>query len=133
MSMQINSSTSAIGTVARQPSDAAVRIASRREAYKEMGSAMQSGDLSSARSAYATMVRNAPPGATLQAGSPMAQLGKALVTGDMSAAQSTWSEMVAKHQGSDGVAPQAPVDTLPNTPSASSTGGVAGAMLDVTA
>ncbi len=84
------------------------RAQDRREALSQMSQAMQSGDLGGARAAYASLVRNAPPDATLQPGSPFAQLGKALIGGDMSAAQSAWSSMVQDRQ-----ATTSPVDGGP--------------------
>lgn len=137
MSMQVTSSRPA-DTIASPVSEASTRASNRREAYKQMGSAMQSGDLSSARSAYATMVRNAPPGASMQAGSPFAQLGKALATGDMSGAQSAWNTMVQDRLGNGsngGTVQPGPVSTAPVDPvaSTSSTGGVSGTTLNVTA
>ncbi len=127
MSMQITNSP-INNTVAPQQT---TRGHDRREAFAQMSKAMQSGDLSSAQAAYATLVQNAPPGATLQAGSPFAQLGKALLSGDMSAAQSAWSSMVQDRQGAG--ATTSPVDTGPVTAITSSTGGLAGSTLSVTA
>jgi hypothetical protein len=127
MSMSINSLS---GTVTPQRADgAATRIANRRDAYSQMSSALQSGDIDDAKSAYATLVRNAPPGASMQPGGPMAQLGKALATGDLTAAQSTWSTIVQNHQSQSTTSP---ID-LPAPSTASTTGGVAGSTLSVTA
>jgi hypothetical protein len=92
MSMQAISSFS--NTVMPQAGNASARIQDRRAAFGQMSQSMQSGDLSGARSAYASLVRNAPPGATMQPGSPFAQLGQALASGDMSSAQTAWSTMV---------------------------------------
>ncbi|MBS0445522.1 MAG: hypothetical protein JSR59_06180 [Proteobacteria bacterium] len=129
MSMSINSSLANSSVISPQRADsAATRIANRRDGYAQMAEAMQSGDLDAAKSAFATVVRNAPPGATMQPGGPMAQLGKALASGDLSAAQSTWSTIVQNHQ----TQPAMPISN-PTTQVASSTGGTAGATLNVTA
>jgi hypothetical protein len=118
-----------VNTVLPQAGNASARIQDRREAYKQMSQSMQSGDLSGARSAYASIVRNAPPGATMQAGSPFAQLGKALLGGDMSSAQTAWSTVVQDHQ--DRALPT-PISTTPPATAGVTTDGV-GSSLNVTA
>ncbi|MED5619081.1 hypothetical protein [Ideonella sp. BN130291] len=105
----------------------------RLATVKQMSQALSQGDLDGAKQAYATMLRNAPEGATWKPDSPFADLGKALRAGDIPAAQGAFTEMVqgARHR-SPGTVP--PPGTMPVPPVAtSSTGGVAGATLNVQA
>jgi hypothetical protein len=102
-------------------------------AFRQLNSALQSGDLPAARAAYGAMIKNAPDGVTWNPDSAFASLGKALVSGDMSAAQSAFQTMVDNAKSR--ITGQPPVSLPPETPpvAVSSTGGVAGSTLNVQA
>jgi hypothetical protein len=106
----------------------------RLATLKEMSQALSEGDLGGAKQAYATMLRNAPESASWNPDSAFAHLGKALRAGDVAAAQTAFTEMVqGARNRSPGTVPP-PASTIPVPPVAtSSTGGVAGATLNVQA
>jgi hypothetical protein len=120
-----------IGGLAATPSSASSTAVPKRPelaALRQLGASLEQGDLEGAKQAYASVVKNAPDGATWNPDSPFASLGKALQAGDLQGAQSAMQQMVQaardRHQGSTGPVP--PV-------TASSTGGVAGSTLSVSA
>lgn len=61
-----------------------------RQAFKQLGQALKSGDLGAAKTAYASVVKNAPEGATWNPGSAFAQVGKSLGAGDLEGAKSAF-------------------------------------------
>jgi len=129
MVMQISTSTpSAVpGSVSGQ--------APEHAAFRQLAQALKAGDIDSAKEAYASMVRNAPDGATWNPDSPFAELGRKLLAGDVEGAKSVLTSMVKdriQHHERD--APVTPPVMPPVTaPTTSSTGGTAGGLLSVTA
>ena len=69
----------------------ASRWQQRRQDFNQLTSALQSGDLSSAQKAYASISAKSP--AAANPNSPLAALGKALQAGDIGAAQQALSAM----------------------------------------
>jgi hypothetical protein len=100
-----------------------------RDAFKPLAQALRAGDLTAARSAYADIVKQAPEGATFKPGSPFAEMGKALLQGDVDAAKVDFRAMVK------GALTQPPIVSPPPAPApvSSSTGGVAGSLLNTVA
>jgi DNA-binding FadR family transcriptional regulator len=98
-------------------------------AFRQLNSSLQQGDLDDAKQAYAAIVKNAPSGVTWNPDGPFAALGKALQAGDVQGAQSAMQQMVQnareKREGS--------TDPVPPVVTASSTGGIAGSTLSVSA
>ena len=94
----------------------------RRESFQQLSQALASGNLNASRSAYASLVKNAPAAASWRPDSPFAQLGKALVSGDMSAAQTSFDAMAINRLKEGGATP-APVTTQPVSPTAGAPGG----------
>jgi hypothetical protein len=114
MSMSINSATSFVN---RTTSTASARNPAEREAVRDLTQALRASDLPAARQAYASILKNAPEGATFPKGSSFADLGKALVKGDMPAAQDAFKDMVrARLEGG-------PVVQLPPVADAQQAGG----------
>lgn len=68
----------------------------RQQGFKNLMSAVQSGDLASAQKAYAAL--GAGQGAA-QGNSPLAQIGKALQSGDIVGAQKVAQHMQAQRAG----------------------------------
>ncbi|HUG24127.1 hypothetical protein [Piscinibacter sp.] len=102
----------------------------RREAFAQLAQSLKAGDLDGAKQAYATLVRAAPEGATWNPDAPYAELGRALVGGDVAAAKTAFADMMkAQVNRHDGITPTPPVVA----PTASSSGGTAGGLLNVTA
>jgi len=102
----------------------------RREAFADLAQSLKSGDLDSAKQAYATLIRGAPESATWNPNAPFAEIGRALVSGDIAAARTAFVDMVkGRVNHHDGTAPVPPVVA----PAPSSTGGTAGGVLNVTA
>ncbi|HRD83862.1 MAG TPA: hypothetical protein PLF63_01680 [Rubrivivax sp.] len=106
-----------------------------RDAFVDLGKALKSSDPQAARAAYAEMMRSAPEGSTWPKGSAFADLGKALLTQDMQGARQAYADMLR-----NGLAATRP--SLPGGPrpapapaaiTASSTGGLAGTLVNVSA
>ena len=95
MSIRISNAGSAahLGAASRSP----VPLSPERQAFRDLGKSLKAGDLDGAKQAYASMVKNAPDGATWKSDSAFAQLGKALNSGDVSAAQDAFKSMVKGH------------------------------------
>ena len=68
----------------------------RKQDYKSLASAMQSGNLDAAKSAYASMTSGSKF-TTNNPNSPLAQLGNALQSGDMGAAQKAFAALQSAH------------------------------------
>jgi len=126
MSMQINRSAFVI-----PPTEPVGRVQERRAALKDMSQALSSDDLGAARQAYAELARNAPAGATLQAGSPFAQLGKALLQGDLEGAKKVVASIGDRPLHGRIPVPQAP-SPLPTPAAPSSIGGATGSTIHLT-
>jgi len=122
--MVINSSNASAGIAALS-----TRPPEQRTAFKELGQALKSGDLAGAKQAYADVVRNAPAGATWNPDSAFAQVGKALASGDVDAAKSAFGDMLKSHHHSHDTPALPPIVV----PTSSSTGGVAGGIVNLTA
>lgn len=115
MSMSISSTSSTSFTAA--PSGATK--SPERQAFGQLTKALKAGDLEGAKTAYKSMVANAPAGATRDPDSAFAQLGKAIQSGDVNAAKSAYVSMV-KARGE-----HPPTETA--EPSAAKTGSSSGA------
>jgi hypothetical protein len=102
-----------------QPSTASVPLA-QREAWSDLRRALRADDLSAAGQAYASIIKNAPEGATFPRGSAFADLGKALIAGDSAAAKEAFRTM--QRARLDGI-PPAPLPPTP-LPSTNAAGGV---------
>ena len=89
--MQITSLSSAFF----QPAGGTQAISKMRQSFKELGSALESGDLSSAKDVLAQMKKNAP--ARGGGDNPMSQkmdaLSKAVESGDVKAAQQAYADI----------------------------------------
>jgi len=84
-----------IASVQSKPSTGVVAAPSpERQAFGDLAKSLRSGDVDGAKQAYASLVRNAPEGATWPKGSDFADLGKALVQGDLDAARTAFASMV---------------------------------------
>jgi len=128
MGMTINSSLSSASAAAS--SGGVSGPPPRREAFAQLAQSLKAGDLDGAKQAYASLVRGAPDGATWNPNAPYAELGRALASGDVDAAKTAFVDMMkAQVNRHDGIAPTPPVVA----PTASSTGGTAGGLLNVTA
>lgn len=64
--------------------------------FKNLASALSSGDLASAQKAYASLTAN---NSNIPANSPLGQIGKALQSGDVGAAQQAMQSMQAARGG----------------------------------
>jgi hypothetical protein len=128
MTMSIN------GSIAQPvPAHGSGHAREQLSAGRDLKQALASGDLDGAKSAFETLAKNAPQGANFNGGN-FAQLGKALRSGDIAGAQAALSAMGQnlRDRGTQPVPPTAS-DPVVVQPSPSSTGGVAGAVLNVQA
>lgn len=125
MSMHITSQATSrfnfYGAGSTAAADRLDKSEARRDSFKQLSQALSSGDMSGARNAYASLVKNAPAAASWRPDSPFAQLGKALITGDMSAAQTSFDAM-AVNRLKQGDGTQAPVVVAPKDPVATTNG-----------
>lgn len=98
-------------------------------AFRQLNTALKQGDLDGAKQAYASIVKNAPDGATWNPDGPFASLGRSLRAGDVQGAQAAMQQMVqnARDRREGGT------DPVPAPVTASSTGGIAGSTLSVSA
>ena len=69
----------------------------RKQDFDNLAKALQSNDLDAAKTAYATLTKNAPAGAANNPNNPLAQIGKALQSGDLSGAQQAFSSLRTHH------------------------------------
>jgi hypothetical protein len=93
MGMRIQGSSSASATSSGTGAGA---VQQRQQAFKDLFSALKSGDLTAAKTAFA----GATAGRTgLHADSPLAQIGQALQSGDLGAAQQAGAAMQAARSG----------------------------------
>jgi hypothetical protein len=96
-----------------QPTAASVPLA-QREAWNDLRRALRTDDLSAAGDAYASIIKNAPEGATFPRGSAFADLGKALIAGDSGAAKEAFRTMQLARLNSIPSEPLPPIP-LPST------------------
>lgn len=89
----------------------------RQSSYKDLGAALQSGNLDAAQSAYAKMTTDAARFLNQHPDSPVARLGKALAEGNIAWAQSAYGHMhVRQDKDSKTPTPLPPAtDTLGRT------------------
>jgi len=102
-----------------------------RQSFADLAKSLRSGDLDGAKQAYASLVRNAPAGATWPKGSQFADLGKDLAQGNMDAARTAFASMVKsrfEHPAQGGG-----VSATDSASAPSSTGGDSGSLLNVVA
>ncbi len=115
MGMAITSSTAST-TGAGQTGASAWQ--QRQQNFQALAQALNSGDLTGAKAAYAALTANNSGGASSSPNSPLAQLGQALQSGDLAGAQTAFSAMRSGHHhhgsasGSATAAPSAPTATL---------------------
>ena len=97
----------------------------RQQNVQALAKALQSDDLDAAKTAFTKVSANAPPRASADATSPLAQIGKALQSGDLTAAQQAFSALRQHHgpsrdnnpdagAGAWGAAPPLPTATSGN-------------------
>jgi len=91
----------------------------RQQSFKDLASALHSGDLASAQKAYAglTNSKNVDPN------SPLGKLGQALQSGDLAGAQQAEQALQSSrhhHRGQGGAIASAPQVTAPSTDSTTS-------------
>jgi hypothetical protein len=104
-----------------------------KESVKALGKALQGGDLTAARGAYVNLLKQAPGGATMTPGSPLANLGKALAQGDIDAAKAAFASLLRNPVGPAQSPPIRPELSMSLAPTVSSNGGSAGSLLDAVA
>lgn len=105
MSMSISSATGA--SFIATPSGAT--RSPERQAFGQLTKALKADDLEGAKTAYKSMVANAPAGATWNPNSAFAQLGKAIQSGDLAAAKSAFVSMVKSRGDNPPVDPAKPI------------------------
>ena len=121
-----------------------------RQAFSQLSSALQSGDLSAAQSAYATLTQNAGANGNGPFAQALSQVGDALQSGDVDKAQQALSQLQqqmqsmrgAHHHGGHRHAAADPTQTDPSQTDPSRAAGTAdptdtaatsGTLFDVTA
>jgi hypothetical protein len=100
-----------------------------RQALKDLGASLKSGDLDGARQAYAQVVKNAPEGATWNPAGGFAEIGRALRAGDVEAARDA-AKTALRDRRPDAAPPPSKADPAA---APSTTGGAAGTLLNVVA
>ena len=105
--MSVNSiySSGSASAVDQARLDRAAQFQQCRKDFRALGAALQSGDITAAQSAFATLQKDMPQrpdGASKSGTDPMAQLGQALSSGDLSAAQSAFTQVQQAHKGHHG-------------------------------
>lgn len=95
----------------------------RQQNFQALSKALQSGDLSGAQTAFASLTQAAASGANSNPSSPLAQLGKALQSGDLGAAQTAFSQMRSAHHRTQGSASAAQSFTPASVPAPTDTSG----------
>ena len=96
MGMRISSSSPAAASTSAAQTGGAAQWQQRQQDFKALSSALQSGDMGAAQSAYASLTSGAKNLAS-HPNSPMAKLGQALASGNLSAAQSAFASVGAHH------------------------------------
>ncbi len=87
---------SSIGSGSFQPAEATGSAAKLRQSFQQLGNALESGNLSDAKSALAELERNAPPQAGNESNpisTKVETLSKALDSGDLKAAQAAYNDI----------------------------------------
>ena len=102
----------------------------QREAFKSLAQALRADHLGAAAQAVVAIVKQAPAGAAWHLDSPFAALGRALKAGDLLAAKEAATQMPRDLRPIPH--PHPTPDTAPPEP-VSSTGGIAGSLLSMTA
>jgi hypothetical protein len=127
-SINMNMSISRTGSMAAL-SASSTPVMPERAAFHQLAKSLRSGDLDAAKQAYASVIKNAPEGATWNGNSQFAQIGRDLIAGDVGAAQSSFRSMVKSNltpatdtPPTDGT----PISTVP-------AGGVSGTSVDLVA
>ena len=123
MSMSISSASGA--SFIATPSGA--NTSPERQAFGQLTKALKADDMEGAKTAFKSMVKNAPDGATWNPDSAFAQLGKAIQSGDVNAAKTAYVSMV-KSRGE-----HAPVETVKPIAVDTASSGGAGSLVNLTA
>ena len=113
MGMRINGSASNAGQVT-----SAANWQQRQQNFKALTSALQSGDINAAKTAFETLTG----GKSIPQGSPLAQLGQALQNNDVSGAQQALQGMHHHHGGHHHAAQPDSSTTASNAPVSGSLG-----------
>ena len=92
MAMSVNSATSGGSSVSSTSG-----WQKSQQDFQSLSKALQSGNLDSAKAAYAQLVKDSPASATQDPNSPLSQIGKALQSGSIAAAQKAMSTMKGGH------------------------------------
>ncbi|WP_052941319.1 hypothetical protein [Chromobacterium subtsugae] len=109
--------------------------------FQQLASALQSGNLGQAQSAYSSLTANLPNGGNgsgSQSNSPFAQLGQALQSGNLQSAQQASQTLQSHHSGhhhrhGGGGGESSGADASTSTSASSNSGGTVGSLLDTTA
>lgn len=132
MNLSITNSNAASALNSARTRMAAVPQAVKDD-VKALGQALRADDLQAARGAFVELAKQAPEGATLQPGSPFAELGKSLAQGDVAAAKTAFASMVRSQIEKPSTGPIKPEQPISLPPTVSSTGGSAGGTLNAVA
>ncbi len=100
----------------------------RQQSFKNLSTALQSGNLAAAQQAFATLTGGS---GTVNASSPLAQVGQALSNGDLAGAQTAMQQLQANRAGAHHHHHSAPQTTAASATPAPTTG--LGSLLSVTA
>ena len=92
MGMRIQGS----GAAGASQSASATQWQKQQQDFKGLMSAVQSGDLGAAQTAFAALTGNT---GTVKGSSPLAQIGQALQSGDIGAAQQAAQQLLASRHG----------------------------------
>jgi TolA-binding protein len=123
MSMSISSASGASSIAAPR----GATQSPERQAFGQLTKAIKAGDLEGAKTAFESMVKNAPDGASWNPDSAFAQLGKAIQSGNVDAAKSAYMSMV-KSRGE-----RPPVETANPIAADTASSSGAGSLVNLTA
>jgi DNA-binding FadR family transcriptional regulator len=86
----------AVGSTSTTQSAAATQWQQQQQNFKNLSTALQSGNLAAAQQAFSTMIGGT---GTVNPNSPLAQVGQALQTGDLAGAQKAMQQLQANRAG----------------------------------
>ena len=109
--------------------------------FQQLASALQSGNLGQAQSAYSSLTANLPNGGNgsqSNSNSPFAQLGQALQSGNLQSAQQAFQTLQSQHSGhhhrhGGGGGESGGASASTSSSASSNSGGTIGSLLDTTA
>jgi hypothetical protein len=74
-------------------------FAKMKSDFKSLSDALQSGDLSDAQTAYATLQKDMPAGSANSSSNPLSAIGTALQSGNIAGAQQAFAALQQTHGG----------------------------------